>query len=99
MFLAQANDRIRQAGRQLVLAGTGENSNTEAALRDAGVLAAITRERVFPDLDHALEWAEDDLIARVSGEERSGGEFPFERMDLVRGFTPGELAAFRAILV
>jgi SulP family sulfate permease len=98
LFVSQANDRMHQAGRQLVLAGTGENPGTEAVLRDAGVLAAVTRERVFPDLDHALEWTEDELIARISGEELSGGEFPFERMDLVRGFTPEELDAFRAAL-
>ncbi len=98
-FLSQSNDRMRQAGNVMLLSGTGDNGNIEMALRDAGVLAAVTRERVFEDLDHALEWAEDDLLARVAGEERSGGEFPFERMDLVRGFTGEELAAFRAVLV
>jgi CRP-like cAMP-binding protein/anti-anti-sigma regulatory factor len=98
LFLSQANDRMRQAGRLLLLSGTSDNPNTETALRDAGVLTAVTRDRVFPDLDHALEWAEDDLIARVAGEARSGGEFPFERMDLVRGFTEAELQAFRAAL-
>jgi SulP family sulfate permease len=98
LFLTQAHDRIRQAGRQLLLSGTGDNANTQAVLRDAGVLAALTRDRVFADLDHALEWAEDDLLARLAGEERSGGEFPFDRMDLVRGFTSAELGAFKAIL-
>jgi SulP family sulfate permease len=97
LFLAQSNDRIRQVGRVLLLAGAGETRSTEAALRDAGVLAAIGRERVFADVDHALEWAEDQLIADA-GALRADGEFPFERMDLVRGFEAHELEEFRAAL-
>lgn len=98
LCLAQANDRLRQSGKTLLLAGVTESRNTETVLRDGGVLAAVTRDRVFPDVDHALEWAEDELLARVAGGARSDGEFPFERMDLVRGFNAGELTAFRESL-
>lgn len=97
-LIVQAQDRMKSRGQTLLLAGADTNRRAAAALRDAGVFAALTRERVFPDVDHAIEWAEDDLIAVTVGKARSGGEYPFERMDLTRGFGASELAGFREVL-
>lgn len=97
-LIAQAHDRMKNRGKMLLIASAENNPRAAAALRDSGVFAAVTRGRVFHDVDHAMEYAEDDLIAVMAGAERSGGEYPFERMDITRGFSATELAEFRAVL-
>ena len=97
-LIAQAHDRMKSRGKMLLIASAENNQRAAAALRDAGVFAAVTREKVFPDVDHAMEYAEDDLIAVTAGAERGGGEYPFERMDITRGFSAFELAGFRSAL-
>ncbi len=61
--------RVHQLARterfELFLAGLSER--VERDLFRAGLTPAISRSRVLPDLDHALEAAEDTLIARVEG--------------------------------
>ena len=89
---------MKNRGKMLLIASAENNSRAAAALRDAGVFAAVTRDKVFPDVDHAMEYAEDDLIAVTAGVDRAGGEYPFERMDITRGCSASELAGFRSAL-
>src|ERR1700752_5221546 len=47
-----------------------------------GVAAALTRGRIFPDVDRAIEWAEEHLILSRLGDVESGTEFPFARIEI-----------------
>ena len=63
--------------------------------REAGVLAALTRSRVFADTDQALEWAEDMLIARALGENARLEDYPLSSMTVFAGLDGEQLHAVR----
>lgn len=97
-LLLLLHDRLRGGGRHLALTAADGPRRALAALGDAGVLAALTRRRLFPDVDRALEWAEDEVIAVAASEARDGGEFPLERMELLRDFGAAEIDLLRGAL-
>jgi MFS superfamily sulfate permease-like transporter/CRP-like cAMP-binding protein len=78
----------RGAKLALVLSG-----RTETAARLADI---FQRDRFFPDIDRAIEWAEDDLL-RNAGTGRSG-ELPIEKVPLLSDFTPPEIERLRGWL-
>src|SRR5690606_33437903 len=84
---------LKARGAQLVLASVGTAPHVDAALRDAGVIAAVTHRHVFADADRALEWAETHLIEAVRASASEGGEYPFVQLDLLAGFSAPERAA------
>ena len=63
-----------------------------------GVTAAVTRGRIFPDTDHAIEWAEDRLIFTELGDTGTGAEFPFNQLDVLADFTPEDLETIKTML-
>jgi SulP family sulfate permease len=58
----------------------------------AGVFNA--RDRIFPDIDRAIEWAEDGLLG-TSAAPAAADEIGIERVSILRDFTPDELAALQ----
>jgi MFS superfamily sulfate permease-like transporter len=63
-----------------------------------GVAAGLTgvfgaRDRVFPDIDRAIEWAEDGLLGASA--PSAAEEIGIERVSILRDFTPDELAVLR----
>ncbi len=91
-FLIQANDALVKQGKVLLLASVEDASRLGQFLRDTGVLAALTKGRVFVDNDQALEWAEDHLILSQLGDVEVGAEFPFAQLDLFAGLGTAEIA-------
>jgi len=51
---------------------------------------ALQKGQFFPDTDAALEWAEEDLLAKSLSDEKPA-EVPLERMEITQGFTAREL--------
>jgi MFS superfamily sulfate permease-like transporter len=96
-ILLQADERLRSAKCRLVLCGADARPELLALLVDHGVAEAFTHERMFRDLDHALEWCENDLLATLRSAV-DGGEYPFERLDLLRGIAGGDREALRVAL-
>jgi SulP family sulfate permease len=72
----------------LVLSG-----RTETAARLADI---FQRDRFFPDIDRAIEWAEDDLL-RNADTGRSG-ELPIEKVPLLSDFTASQIERLRGWL-
>lgn len=98
-ILLQAHERLRSQGAFLALASVEAAPPVGAGLRDAGVVAAVSPGRVFRDCDQALEWAENHLIEAVAPGHAAGVEYPFDRLDLIEGFSAAEREFFRALLV
>lgn len=96
--LIQALDHAKEGGAALLI-GTDAPAGVLGVMRDIGVLTALTRERTFPDADHALEWAENRVIEAVREAGARAGEYPFAQLDVLAGFTALEREAFRAMLV
>jgi anti-anti-sigma factor len=97
-IIVQLHDRITKQGRHLLMSSVREDSRIAAFFRDMGVTTALTRSRMFADLDRAIEWAEDHLILGELGDAGEDEEFVFGQLDAFEGMTEEELAAMKAKL-
>lgn len=93
--LLQAHDRMTREGKHMLLSSLPERTHVANLLKDMGVTAALTRQRLFNDTDRAIEWAEEHLILDQLGDVESGVEFPFGRLDVLAGMNDEELAAIK----
>jgi sulfate permease, SulP family len=89
-LLIQLNETLEAAGCSLALAGAVPGSRIEAYTRESGLAAALTRKRVFEDLDHAIEWAEDQIIAN-HGKGANTDAFALEKFALLAGLSREEI--------
>ena len=83
---------LEHAGKKLLLA-VNEKSRIAARLRDFGMMTSVSGW-IFPDVDRAIEWAEDELIRSEMSAGVSAGEIPVEKIGLLAGFSPAEKAMF-----
>jgi SulP family sulfate permease len=97
-ILLQACDRMKNANVALALCGHEEHPQTASLLRDHGVAERLTSERLFPDMDRALEWAENRLLAGLKSEGAVPVDFPFELLDIARGLGAAERATLQAAM-
>jgi sulfate permease, SulP family len=67
------------------------STRTETAARLVGIFHAP--DRFFPDIDRAIEWAEDDLLRQTALTPAS--ELPLERLPLVSDFTADQIEHLR----
>jgi len=89
-ILQEISADLASHGKHLLLS-VAQPSEPAEVLADSGVVEAVTRDRIFRDLDRAIAWAEDDLLraeARPGGEE---AEVPLDQ-GILAGFTPAEIA-------
>jgi CRP-like cAMP-binding protein/anti-anti-sigma regulatory factor len=77
---------------QLLVAAV-PSSEAAAQLAESAVLEALGKERVFPDLDRALEWAEDHLLRAEAAAAPEEAELPLQETSIASGFSATELAA------
>jgi anti-anti-sigma factor len=96
--LLQAHDRLAKAGKFLVLSALEERTQVANVLKDMGVTTALTRSRIFHDTDRAIEWAEERVIFGHLGEVKTGGEFPFDQLDVLAGMDTAELDVIKSAL-
>ncbi|HVI50750.1 MAG TPA: glutaminase A [Candidatus Sulfotelmatobacter sp.] len=92
LILALAQ-RQRDAGRQVRLAHLWPGRDAFERLRSAGIDGNL----MLPDVDHALEWAERELLAEAEAE--AGHDLvPLTQMDLFSGLDASALALLSPIL-
>jgi len=96
-ILLQLAERVSKAGADLALSSLSGPALIGRTLLDMGVIEALGVERSFPDRDHALEWAEDRVIAQFAPAQ-SSEEIAFEGLDLFRDFGDAERAAVARFL-
>jgi MFS superfamily sulfate permease-like transporter len=65
-------------------------------LKDFGVLEKIPDNQTFEDVDRAIEWAEEELIRKVLGNELSATqEVPLEDVGILQNFALEEISALK----
>ena len=72
--LLHAAAAVRQAGKQLLLAGLSQRDSRTRIIRDMDVHQRLADAQFFPDVDRALESAEDQLLASLAQTTSSGDE-------------------------
>jgi MFS superfamily sulfate permease-like transporter/CRP-like cAMP-binding protein len=76
------------------------SARTETAARLADIFHAL--DRFFPDIDRAIEWAEDDLLRQTAIAPASAillsSEWPLDRLPLVSDFTADQIERLRSWL-
>jgi len=77
-LLILIQERLEDAGIKLVLSSLVEGSPKHKFLADMGVINLVTPDSVFHDLDHALEWAEDQALK----EQEAANGMLEKRLDL-----------------
>jgi SulP family sulfate permease len=80
-------------GARCVKLGLVLSGRTETAARLADI---FRRDRFFPDIDRAIEWAEDDLLREVG--TGSSLELPLDRVPLLRDFEADQVERLRGWL-
>jgi len=68
-----------------------ESSELAPRLAGAGIIDIIGRERLFVDVDRAMEWAEDDVL-RIESKEGEGDALPLAEIDLCSGLAGAQIA-------
>ena len=64
--LLHAAEAVRRHGRHLLFAGLSPRNPRMRMIRDMDVHARLSDAQFFPDADHALEYAEDRLLASLA---------------------------------
>jgi MFS superfamily sulfate permease-like transporter/CRP-like cAMP-binding protein len=78
---------------QTLLVSVAQPSEAALQLAESGVADALGADRMFPDLDRALERAEDHLLRAGASEPREEVEIPLGETSIAAGLTAAELAA------
>jgi SulP family sulfate permease len=97
-ILLQTYERMKSAGVALLMCGQDEHPETASLLRDHGVADRLTRDRIFPDMDRAVEWCENHLLIELKGKDAVIGDLPFNKLDIARGLDPAECETLRQAL-
>src|SRR6185312_7419682 len=89
--LTEIKNNLERAKKNLLIAVTA-NSRPAVRLQDFGITAALPG-KIFPDVDRAIEWAEDDLLRKEMPASAPGEEIPLEKIGLLAAFAPAEVSA------
>ena len=93
---------IKTAGAQekrLLISFLQDNPSLWKFMEIMDLSKVLEKGQFFPDTDAALEWAEEDLLARLLPSCKLLGEIPLEQMEITQGFTPGDLDALKSKLI
>ncbi|HQR19727.1 MAG TPA: SulP family inorganic anion transporter [Burkholderiaceae bacterium] len=72
--LLHAASAVQQAGKQLLLAGLSTRDSRTRIIRDMDVHERLADAQFFPDVDRALEAAEDQLLRSLAHESKTADE-------------------------
>ena len=107
-IIVQIHERLKKQKKFLLIAGVEKNTHLADVIDDMGVAAALTESRQFPDADHAIEWAENHLIAAHAGDAGfspsslaavdGDGEFSLRQLDIFAHLSNQELAVIRTLV-
>jgi SulP family sulfate permease len=96
--LLELHHGLQAEGRSVRFSGMQHRPGVAALMGELGVLAALPASSQFPDVDRAIEAAEDELLAGLSDAPVVSQHVPFEALDLLRGLEAGERDTVRRFL-
>jgi MFS superfamily sulfate permease-like transporter len=97
-MLIQVHERVRARGGLLLISHAAPGQPIRDFLDDSGVVAHLGEHSFAPDVDHALERAEDELLASEGTEVTAGTEIPLRSLHPFALLTPAELAVLGPLL-
>jgi SulP family sulfate permease len=89
-ILQEVHADLASHGKHLLLS-VAQPSEPAELLADSGVVDALTRSRIFPDLDRAIAWAEDDLLRAAAPAGEEPAELALGEAGILAGFSPDEM--------
>ena len=96
-LIRQIVDRIKDRGHHLLLSyldvpGDRDKERLRNFMEDLDVPEVVGPDHIFPDTDHALEWAEDRLIEDViRGAQRSEYILALQNLSVFKDLSPEQL--------
>jgi SulP family sulfate permease len=90
---------VHHGGKHLLLAGLTPRDARTRTIRDMDVHGLLADEQFFPDVDRALEHAEDALLAALAHRNADAGPLTLEQTLLGSKLTADEVAVLRPLLV
>lgn len=90
LVLRRLDERLKQEGKTLLLAGLWKGRGLRALMRDMGFDKPEAEGRLFPELETALSLAEDRLLTRLAGGEDAEAELPLCDHPSVQGLTQAQ---------
>jgi sulfate permease, SulP family len=94
-IILQIHRRMAQEGRYLLISHATTNSSLWRFLHVMQVPKLIGEDRIFPDTDTALAWAEDHLLANMAEPQAASAEVPLEQFQLTAGTPPTHIKGLR----
>jgi sulfate permease, SulP family len=103
-LLAQIDKRLDRQGITLVFSGSRPHDRVYRLLEDFGMAMVVVHHgayiaRMFNDVDQALEWAEERLLADTDADMVIESKYALDTLDMFRGFTVDELRVVQKHLV
>jgi hypothetical protein len=95
-LLRQIVDLIKDKGNHLLLAyldipGDRDKERLRSFMDDLGVPDIVGHDHIFPDTDHALEWAEDHIIEGVTECQQDRCELELQDLSVFKDLSPAQL--------
>jgi SulP family sulfate permease len=100
-MLAQAETRLAAHGGRLVFSGEAASPRAhrlDRLLRQVGLLGGNRKVESFDDLDEALAWSEDQLLARYLVDPRPERPLGLSEVDVLKGLPPDALGALEQVV-
>jgi len=98
-IIASSARKLAARGVTTVLAGLDPATERDRGLIELGLDAPPSKDRWFPDLDHALEWIETELLRGYAPEVAADKPVALEAAQLTEGLSPAELDVLRPHLL
>ncbi|MCB2186470.1 MAG: cyclic nucleotide-binding domain-containing protein [Deltaproteobacteria bacterium] len=94
-ILVQTVRKMDRTGKFVILSHLAENPRLADTLELLGLREELGGEHLFPDLDTALEYVEDQVLEKVCNVVNVCEISTLDQMDATQGMTPPMLAALR----
>ena len=97
--LLQVADTVRHAGKHLLFASLPARDPRMRMIRDMDVHGRFADAQFFPDADHALEFAEDRLLATLASTRLDDGTVTLAQALAGSGIEEHELELLRSLMI
>jgi anti-anti-sigma factor len=98
-IILQVCRALTRSGKRILICHMGESLPLKNFLSTMDAAEVIGERHFFQDTDAALEWAEEDLLAKSSPFSADCREVELNQLEILEGFTPGELDSLKTRLL